>query len=60
MEKNLFKKRDENGKWGFVDEDGNWVIEHKFDNTDNFSEGFANIEMNYKRGYIKNRRYFSC
>ena len=53
MEKNLFKKRDENGKWGFVDEDGNWVIEPKFVEAFDFHEGFSMVKIDGKWGYIK-------
>ena len=37
-EKKLIPKKDDNGLYGFVDENGNWVIEPKFEKVWEFSE----------------------
>ena len=39
-------------KWGFIDKNGNLVIEPKFDSVMGFSEGVAAIEINNKWGFI--------
>ena len=52
-------KQGENGLYGFVDENDNWVIEPKFDNAWDFSkEGIALVMMNYNFGYIKTNGEF--
>ena len=43
---------DKNGKWGFVDKNGNEVIPCKYDGAWYFSEGFALVQMNDKWGFI--------
>ena len=40
------------GKWGFVDKTGKIIIEPKFENADEFSEGLANVTIGKKYGYI--------
>ena len=52
-EKKLEDKRGDNGKAGYVDEDGNWVIEPKFDFTWSFEDGIAKVELKRKSGFIK-------
>lgn len=48
----LFAKK-ENGKWGFVDKDGNLVVEAKYDKVTEFNEyGFAAVKINGKWGSI--------
>ena len=42
----------ENGKYGFVDKNGNVVIEPQFDDAWYFSEGRAAVKVGKKRGYI--------
>lgn len=41
-----------NDKWGFIDEQGNEVIETKFDKVTPFSEGLAMVRIGYKYTYI--------
>lgn len=42
-----------NGKWGFIDKDGNLAIEVIYDEVDDFNyQGFAKIKLNNKAGYI--------
>lgn len=42
-----------NGKWGFIDKDGNLAIELIYDEVDDFNyQGFAKIKLNDKVGYI--------
>lgn len=58
-EQKLLAKKSDNDKWGFVDENGNWVIEPKFDKVmdfsyedeesrGKFSESFAWVKINGK------------
>jgi hypothetical protein len=42
----------ENGKFGFIDRRGSVVIEPKFDEVEDFSEGFALVSFNGKKGFI--------
>lgn len=35
-----------NGKWGFVNKDGKFVIAPIFDDVDSFKEGLAAVELN--------------
>lgn len=37
----LKPKESDNGRWGYVDEDGDWVIEPKFKSAGAFAEGVA-------------------
>ena len=41
-----------NGKLGFIDKSGKLVIDAKYDEAENFSEGLAGVELNGKWGYI--------
>ena len=40
-EMRLKNKKADNGKWGYVDEKGNWIIEPKFDEAQDFYHGEA-------------------
>lgn len=40
------------GKFGFIDQKGNWVIQPEFDAADDFREGLARVLKNGKWGYI--------
>jgi len=40
------------GKWGYVDSIGTVVIAAKYDNTDDFHEGFSSVEQNKKKALI--------
>lgn len=40
------------GKFGFINRQGNVVIEAKFDDAENFSEGFALVSFNGMKGFI--------
>ncbi len=42
----------QNGKWGFVNADGEIVIDCQFDDAQSFSNGFAAVCQNRKWGYI--------
>jgi hypothetical protein len=42
----------ENGKWGFINNLGNWAIKPKFDYVNSFSEGFAPVRIGSMCGYI--------
>ena len=41
-----------NGKWGFIDNNGNIAIEPKFSDAKSFSNGFAAVEIDGKWGFI--------
>ena len=41
-----------NGKWGFIDKQGNTVIPCKYDGAESFSEGLAAVKLNGKWGFI--------
>lgn len=43
---------EKNGKYGFVDENGNVVIDYIFDFANSFSEGFAAVRQDYSWGFI--------
>ena len=40
------------GKWGFVDVDGNLVIDYKYDDAESFSNGYGNICQSKVWNYI--------
>ena len=48
----------DNGKWGYINKNGEFIIEPQFDNADNFSEGYACVELDGKWGYINNKGKF--
>ena len=48
MENFLNSKKGENGKYGFVDSTGKWVVEPKFVDISNLSKGFARVRLNDK------------
>ncbi len=41
-----------NGKYGFIDKNGDFVIKPKFDDAWYFREGLAAVELNGKYGFI--------
>lgn len=41
-----------NDKWGYVDMQGQWVIEPKFENADVFTDGLARVQVDGKAGFI--------
>ena len=49
----LTKQQNEDGKFGFVDTDGNWAIEPKFDDAEKFINGLAKVKVDGKYGFIK-------
>ena len=54
-EKKLIEKTGHNKKCGFVDEDGNWIVEPIFDIISymGFVEGFCRVKLKGRWGYIK-------
>ena len=51
----LFTK-EENGKWGFVDNNGNKIVDYKYDKVTEFNEyGFAAIKQGEKWGAINDK-----
>lgn len=48
----LIAFKDGNGKWGFVDKDGNIKIEAQFDEAKSFSGGLAAVKKDEKWGFI--------
>ena len=51
----MFPIWDNNGKEGFIDENGNVVIKPQFDKVREFSEGFAPVMIGNKWGYINEK-----
>ena len=51
-ENNLRFKKDDNVRYGYVEENDNWVIEPKFDIADDFVDGETMVELDEKPGYI--------
>ncbi|EAI5197373.1 WG repeat-containing protein, partial [Campylobacter coli] len=41
-----------NGKWGFIDKNGEFAIKPKFDDIWDFREGLASVGLNGKIGLI--------
>ena len=50
---NLKRKKGKNGKYGFVDDSGNWVIEPRFTSAKRFESGLAPVSENYWWGILK-------
>lgn len=48
----LKPKKSDNGRWGYVDEDGDWVIKPRYDYAYGFSEGLALVRLDEKSGFI--------
>ena len=36
--------------WGYIDKDGEYVVEPKFNGADNFNEGLAVVKLYWPRG----------
>ena len=47
------QRNEDNGKFGFVDIKGKWVIEPKFDYAEKFINGLAKVKVDGKYGFIK-------
>ena len=61
-EQELTTKKGENGKLGFIDEQGHWVIQPRFDGVVwiyKFSEGLVAVRINGKYGFIDKRGNFA-
>ena len=46
---------EENDLWGYIDQEGNVVIEPKFEGASDFSEGLALFKINGLWGYLDQR-----
>ena len=44
-----------NGKWGFINEKQQWVIQPKFEDAKEFQNGKAAAKLNGKWGFINKR-----
>lgn len=53
-------KKEEHGKWGFVDENDNPICEFKYDEVRDFSEGFAAVRIGDGWGYIDENGHEIC
>ena len=42
----------QNGLWGYIDEQAQWVIPAQYDSADNFRDGLALVEKDGKLMYI--------
>ena len=52
--KNDFARVKLNGKWGFVKEDGSYLVKPKFDWARDFANGLALVKLKGKYGFINN------
>lgn len=43
---------DDEGKWGYIDKSGEFIIKPKFDDALDFCDGVAPVEVDDKYGYI--------
>jgi hypothetical protein len=46
---------DEKGKWGFIDINGNQVIDYKYDDAKSFSDGLAAVCLGDRWEYIDDK-----
>lgn len=46
------------GRWGYIDPKGSWIVQAQFDNTGAFSEGFASVKVGERWGYIDRKGRF--
>src|SRR5580698_4730030 len=58
VEGSTLRPEQQNGKWGYVDSAGTFLIPPQFDSTVNFSEGVAAVELNGRFGYINVDAHF--
>jgi hypothetical protein len=42
----------QDGRYGYIDTAGNWVVEPTYTNAGRFSEGFARVQMENQWGFI--------
>lgn len=56
----LFPKKGENGKWGYVDKNGKVVISYRYDNAYAFMNGVSQVEQDGKIGLITKKGMFLC
>jgi hypothetical protein len=54
----LLPIRAKNGKYGYIDNNGNLIIDFLYDDAQKFSEGFAAVESNNKYAYIDRNNTF--
>ncbi|OPZ92615.1 MAG: KWG Leptospira [Firmicutes bacterium ADurb.Bin419] len=47
--------RYDNGKYGYIDESGNFIIDAKFDDGEEFKEGLAPVKLKEKWGFINKK-----
>jgi serine/threonine protein kinase len=56
LKASLFDKKSDSLKYGFVDIEGNWIIQPKFDSLSGFDEeGFCGASFNEKEGFINKK-----
>ena len=55
LAKVMVKNKNQESKYGYVDEKGNMVITPQFDAAESFSEGLAAVRQNGKWGYINQK-----
>jgi hypothetical protein len=49
-----------NGQWGYIDRDGNYVINPQFESADIFRGGVALVKANEKFGFIDEKGNYTC
>ncbi len=51
----LVKAKDFNGKWGYIDSTGTFVIEAKYDQAEDFAEGLALVKSDSQQYFINRK-----
>jgi hypothetical protein len=56
IDSNLLRAQDfKTKKYGIINQKGEWALQPKYDEINEFSEGLSEIDINYKRGYINTK-----
>lgn len=50
----LTPKQDEKGKFGYVDQTGNWIVKAKYSEAGQFAGKYAYVKKNQNFGFIDN------
>lgn len=51
---------DENGRYGYIDKNGNWAIKAQYTEAKSFSNGFAAVRIGDKYGFIDTKGIVIC
>lgn len=56
----MYQLEQNNGKWGFIAQDGRKICEFKYDSAREFKNGFAAVELDGKWGFIAENGEIIC